>query len=166
MLCTKSSPCIQFIRLIPVLVSILRPLCLFFPPPLKVWGLQGCNPALRILQTIKPSMHMIHNSSQASVGCLDFPRPTQAAQRRKWPNFPCRGEPVWSGRRGAVEWAKGGRETKAQYVGLSPESRVPLNGCRMSILGLLPSPRRQGGLCPAEMLDSFVGLPLCGEMCL
>lgn len=55
---------------------------------------------------------------------------------------------------------------KSPVCGAFSRVQSPFNGCRMSILGLLPSPRRQGGLCPAEMLPSFVELPLCGETCL
>ena len=65
------------------------------------------------------------------------------------------GEP-WSGEEG----------DKSSVCGAFSRVHSTLNGCRMSILGLLPSPRRQGGLCPAEMLPSFVELPLCGETCL
>lgn len=60
----------------------------------------------------------------------------------------------------------GGGGDKSTVCGAFSRVQSPLNGCRMSILGLLLSPRRQGGLCPAEMLFSFVELPLCGETCL
>lgn len=63
------------------------------------------------------------------MGWLDFPQPMQSAERRKWPNAPSppRDMLVWSRRRGAMErvWGVGGGGgTKAQYVGLSPESRA------------------------------------------
>lgn len=103
---------------------------------------------------------MIHNSEQASVGWSDFPRPMQSAEVAKLSPEACwlvvgEGEP-WSGEEG----------DKSTVCGVFSRVQSPLNGCRMSILGLLPSPRQQGGLCPAEMLFSFVELPLCGETCL
>lgn len=55
---------------------------------------------------------------------------------------------------------------KSTVCGAFSTVHSPLNGWSLSILGLLLSPRRRGGLCPAEMLFSFVELPLCGETCL
>lgn len=61
---------------------------------------------------------MIHNSEQPSVGWLGFPR---LLQRRKWPDFP-QGRTGLEHEQGSS--GAGRRGTKAQYVGLSPESRA------------------------------------------
>lgn len=62
------------------------------------------------------------------------------------------------------ETGRGGH--KSTVCGTFSRVHSPLNCWSLSILGLLLSPRRRGGLCPAEMLYSFVELPLCGETCL